>query len=70
MKVKEAKISQKGQITVPKEVREILGVDSGDKVAFYIESDNSIKLSSTENIEVTPKNKLNFFSSFGLFSLI
>jgi len=58
MKVKEAKISQKGQITVPKEVREILGVDSGDKVAFYIESDNSIKLSSTENIEVTPKNKL------------
>jgi len=57
MKVKEAKISKKGQITVPKEIRELLGIDSGDKVAFYIEKDKSVKLSSTDNLEITSKNK-------------
>ncbi|MDD3231901.1 MAG: AbrB/MazE/SpoVT family DNA-binding domain-containing protein [Clostridia bacterium] len=55
-KVKEAKLSAKGQITVPKEVRKILGVDNGDTVAFYFE-DNAVKLTSINNLKVQPKNK-------------
>lgn len=57
MKVKEAKISKKGQITVPKEVRKLLGVDSGDKVAFYIENGKSVKLSSADNLDIKAKDK-------------
>ena len=34
-----AVISSKGQITVPKEVRKVLGVDSGEKVTFVVVDD-------------------------------
>ena len=36
-KVKEAILSSKGQITVPKAIREILHVENGDSLVFYIE---------------------------------
>lgn len=32
-----AKVMSKGQVTIPKEVREILGVQTGDKVTFIVE---------------------------------
>lgn len=32
-----AKVMSKGQVTIPKEVREVLGVGSGDKVTFIVE---------------------------------
>lgn len=34
-----AVISSKGQLTIPKEVREVLGVDSGEKVTFVVVGD-------------------------------
>lgn len=57
-KVKEATLSKKCQITVPKRVRDILGVNAGDNIAFYIENGN-IKLTTPENlkIELIDKNK-------------
>jgi len=57
-KVKETTLSKKCQITVPKRVRDILGVDAGDNIAFYIENGN-IKLTTPENlkIELIDKNK-------------
>ncbi|WP_300264359.1 AbrB/MazE/SpoVT family DNA-binding domain-containing protein [uncultured Cloacibacillus sp.] len=33
----------KGQITIPKDVREVLGVESGDRVTFIVES-GSVRL--------------------------
>jgi len=50
-KVKEATLSKKCQITVPKRVRDILGVDAGDSVAFYIEN-GSIKLTTPKNLKI------------------
>ncbi len=50
-KVKEAILSTKGQITVPKKVREILGVKNGDAIAFYFEN-NTVKLTGTKNLNV------------------
>ena len=38
-----AKVLAKGQITIPKDVREVLGVESGDRVTFIVES-GSVRL--------------------------
>lgn len=35
--VDNAKIMSKGQVTIPKDVREVLGVKSGDRVTFVVE---------------------------------
>ena len=38
-----AKVISKGQITIPKDVRDILGVTNGDRVTFVVE-DGSVRL--------------------------
>ena len=55
-KIKEAILSSKCQITVPKVIRDLLQVESGDSLAFYIE-DNEVKLTSTSNLDIKLKNK-------------
>ncbi len=35
--VDNAKVMAKGQITIPKDVREVLGVANGDRVSFIVE---------------------------------
>ena len=35
-----AKVMAKGQITIPKDVREVLGVSNGDRVSFIVENGN------------------------------
>ena len=49
MKMPEEKIcvstvSQKGLTTIPKEVRDLLGIDAGDKVIFRIDRDGNVSL--------------------------
>lgn len=53
--IKEAKLSDKCQITIPKQIRDVLGIDKGDNVVFYIENDE-IKLTGTKNINLKLKN--------------
>lgn len=36
--VDNAKVMAKGQVTIPKDVREVLGVESGDHISFIVES--------------------------------
>ena len=43
-----AKLTSKGQITIPKIVRETLNLDEGDSVFFYMDKSNNIKISNTE----------------------
>lgn len=35
--VDNAKVMAKGQVTIPKDVREVLGVTSGDHISFIVE---------------------------------
>ena len=35
-----AKVMSKGQVTIPKDIREILGVSCGDRVTFVVENGN------------------------------
>lgn len=55
-RIKEAILSSKGQITVPKAIREILHVENGDSLVFYIE-DNEVKITSTSNLDIKLKNE-------------
>ena len=55
-KIKEAILSSKGQITVPKAIREILHVENGDSLVFYIE-DDEVKITSTNNLDIKLKNE-------------
>ena len=35
-----AKVMSKGQVPIPKDVREILGISSGDRITFVVENGN------------------------------
>jgi antitoxin PrlF len=39
-----AKLTSKGQITVPKEVREALGLHTGDRLAFRLFEDGTVRV--------------------------
>ena len=41
--VDNAKVMAKGQVTIPKDVRDILGVASGDRVTFVVEG-NTVRI--------------------------
>lgn len=55
-KIKEVILSSKCQITVPKVIRELLKVESGDSLAFYIE-DGQIILTNSNNVKIKLKDK-------------
>lgn len=38
-----AKVMAKGQVTIPKDVREVLGVSNGDRVSFIVEG-NTVRI--------------------------
>ncbi len=39
-----AKITSKGQITLPKSIRQYLNVDTGDSIEFFIEKDGRVNV--------------------------
>ncbi len=41
--VDNAKVMPKGQITIPKDIREVLGVASGDRITFIVEG-NTVRI--------------------------
>jgi len=58
----EAKMTSKGQITVPKDVRQRLGLKAGDRVRFLLEADGRVRLMPakrdiSELVGILPKPK-------------
>ena len=51
-----AKLTSKGQITIPKIVRETLNIEEGDSVIFYLDGKNNIKISNRKDCKVSPDN--------------
>lgn len=41
-----AKVMAKGQVTIPKDVRDVLGVTSGDRISFIVEG-NTVRVVNT-----------------------
>ena len=52
-----AKMTSKGQITIPKIVRERLNLKEGDLVVFYEDENLNIKLLNKDNCKVIPNKK-------------
>ena len=44
-----AKVSGNGQITVPVEIRQLLGLKSGDKILFFQKQDGEIVISNASS---------------------
>ena len=40
MFVNDARVMSKGQVTIPKNVREVLGIETGDRVTFVVDGCN------------------------------
>ena len=58
----EAKLTSKGQITLPKEIRLKLGLKQGDRVRFIVEDDGRVRLlpakrDVTELMGILPRPK-------------
>lgn len=59
-----ARVTSKGQVTVPKAVREALGVSDGDSIIFRIEGNRAVVARTPDFLELagtlrTPANKKN-----------
>jgi AbrB family looped-hinge helix DNA binding protein len=46
-----ATLTSKGQVTIPKEIREALGLETGHRVSFQVREDGVVEMSS-ENLDV------------------
>lgn len=42
-KVNDARVMSKGQVTIPKDIRQVLGIESGDRVTFIVEG-NAVRV--------------------------
>ena len=42
--VNDARVMSKGQVTIPKNVRAVLGINTGDRVTFIVEGDTVMPL--------------------------
>ena len=64
-----AKVMAKGQITIPKDIREILGVANGDRVTFIVEG-NTVRLinSAVYAMQVLQKEMAGEAERAGLYS--
>ena len=47
-----AKMSSKGQLTVPKAVREALGIGEGDDVVFRVEGDRAVLAKTVDFLDL------------------
>ena len=46
MVIKQAKVTSKGQVTIPAEVRDALGLREGDTVSFEVDNQDQARLSA------------------------
>lgn len=47
-----AKLTSKGQVTLPKQVREALGLKTGDSVVFRVEEDRAVLARTPDFLEL------------------
>ena len=58
-----ATLSETGQVTIPQEVREHLGIEPFDRVEFVIEANGAVRV---EKAELTLEDVVGIFPALGL----
>ena len=43
-----AKVTSKGQVTIPKRVRTLMAIETGDRLAFDLDEDGSLRVSRVQ----------------------
>lgn len=62
-----AKVMSKGQVTIPKDVRNVLGIESGDHITFIVENGNvRIANSAIYSMQILQKDMEGKASEVGL----
>jgi AbrB family looped-hinge helix DNA binding protein len=56
----ESRLTSKSQVTVPKDVREALGVGPGGKVRFAVEADGRVTLARVDEDQALDERKADF----------
>lgn len=54
-----AKLTSKGQITIPKQIRDLLKLEQGDLVVFYVDENKNIKMSNKKECILMPDENSN-----------
>lgn len=49
-----AKLTSKGQITIPKQIRDLLKLEQGDSVVFYVDENKNINIANKKDCTVLP----------------
>lgn len=49
-----AKLTSKGQITIPKQIRDLLNLEQGNSVVFYVDENKNIKIANKKDCTVLP----------------
>lgn len=53
--VKSARVSQKGQVTIPAEIRKMLEVENGDYITFGINKNGVLIINNRNDIKISEK---------------
>lgn len=53
--IKSAKLSQKGQVTIPSEIRKKLGVENGDYITFGVNKNGVLIINNRKNVKISEK---------------
>ncbi|GFH41632.1 hypothetical protein Hs30E_01830 [Lactococcus hodotermopsidis] len=68
----EATLSSKGQLTIPKNIRQLLNIKTGSKVVFMVLADGKIEIDNADNLqsEKDVQNELaNYYRKYGQVEL-
>ena len=47
-----SKLTSKGQITIPKQIRDLLKLEQGDSVVFYVDENKNINIANKKDCTV------------------
>jgi len=67
--VETAKVTSKGQVTIPKRVRTLMAIETGDRLAFDLDEDGSLHVSRVQGERRPLRGLLSEYAKPGMLDL-